>query len=251
MRTINVLPSREVVESLARPWQSTKIPQGFCPSTRTTACSGKTAACLILLNASIESWERSRKNCGNSDGNADNFQRSSYRTRSLALLHLRAERRMRQVWRATIGCKTNMNHVAGETSSTRKVMTEYVHADCHVGPFHFGSETQRLQHSSQTRRPRLAGKLATLPSIGRPVSSQMKAVLFPCEDANNGVHAPGNKEERLADLSCQPLDNFQYDLVTGARETRRGSLRPNRVLRSRAEPPDRVPHSRVRRSRDR
>src|SRR5271154_6798838 len=61
MRTIRVLPSREVVESLARPWQRTKIPQGFCPSTRTTACSGKTAACLILLKASIESCERSQK----------------------------------------------------------------------------------------------------------------------------------------------------------------------------------------------
>src|ERR1700674_251224 len=60
-RTIKVLPSREVVESLARPWHSIKIPQGLCPSARTTACSGKTAACFILLNASIESWERSQK----------------------------------------------------------------------------------------------------------------------------------------------------------------------------------------------
>src|SRR5216684_2216232 len=61
IRTINVLPSREVVESLARPWQRMKIPQGLCPSTRTTACSGKTAACFILLNASSESWERLQK----------------------------------------------------------------------------------------------------------------------------------------------------------------------------------------------
>src|ERR1700687_5103102 len=61
MRTINVLPSREAVESLARPWQRMKIPQGFCPSTRTTACSGKTAACFTLLKASIESGERSQK----------------------------------------------------------------------------------------------------------------------------------------------------------------------------------------------
>src|ERR1700693_5382774 len=60
-RTINVLPSREVVDNLARPWHSIKIPQGLCPSARTTACSGKTAACFILLNASIESWERSQK----------------------------------------------------------------------------------------------------------------------------------------------------------------------------------------------
>src|ERR1700704_5606548 len=58
---IKVLPSRDVVESLARPWQRIKIPHGRCPSTRTTACSGKTAACFILLNASIESWERLQK----------------------------------------------------------------------------------------------------------------------------------------------------------------------------------------------
>ena len=61
IRTINVLPSREAVESLARPWQSMKIPQGLCPSTRTTACSGRTAACFILLKAAIESWERLQK----------------------------------------------------------------------------------------------------------------------------------------------------------------------------------------------
>src|ERR1700693_4973537 len=61
IRIIKVLPSREVVESLARPWQRIKIPHGRCPSTRTTACSGKTAACFILLNASIESWERLQK----------------------------------------------------------------------------------------------------------------------------------------------------------------------------------------------
>src|ERR1700675_1317441 len=61
IRTIKVLPSRDVVESLARPWQRIKTPHGLCPSTRTTACSGKTAACFILLNASIDSWERSQK----------------------------------------------------------------------------------------------------------------------------------------------------------------------------------------------
>src|SRR5208282_1598622 len=61
MRTINVLPSREVVESLARPWQRMKIPQGLCPSTSTTVCSGKTAACLILSKSSIERGERSQK----------------------------------------------------------------------------------------------------------------------------------------------------------------------------------------------
>src|SRR5271155_6853 len=61
IRIIKVLPSREVVESLARPWQRMKIPQALCPSTRTTACSGNTAACLILLKASIDSRERSQK----------------------------------------------------------------------------------------------------------------------------------------------------------------------------------------------
>jgi len=38
-----------------------KIPHGLCPSTRTTACSGKTAACLIRLKASIDSLERLQK----------------------------------------------------------------------------------------------------------------------------------------------------------------------------------------------
>src|SRR5258708_20439093 len=61
MRTIKVLPSREVVESLARPWQRIKIPHGLCPSARTTPCSGKTAPCFISLNASIDSGERSQK----------------------------------------------------------------------------------------------------------------------------------------------------------------------------------------------
>src|SRR5208282_918700 len=61
IRTINVLPSREVVESLARPWQRMKIPQGLCPSTRTTACSGKTAARFILSKAAIDSGDRSQK----------------------------------------------------------------------------------------------------------------------------------------------------------------------------------------------
>src|ERR1035438_1481847 len=61
IRTISVLPSREVVESLARPWQRIKIPQGFCPSTRTAACSGKTAGCLIRLKASMDAGERLQK----------------------------------------------------------------------------------------------------------------------------------------------------------------------------------------------
>jgi hypothetical protein len=43
------------------PWQRMKIPHGLCASTRTTPCSGKTAACFILLNASMDSWERSQK----------------------------------------------------------------------------------------------------------------------------------------------------------------------------------------------
>jgi len=46
-------------------------------------------------------------------------------------------------------------------------MTEWVHADCHIGPLHFASETHCLQHSSRPRQPRLAGRLATLPSVGR------------------------------------------------------------------------------------
>src|SRR5260221_1679869 len=61
VQTLKVLPSREVVEGLARPWQRIKIPHGLCPSARTTACSGKTAACFIWLNASIDSGERSQK----------------------------------------------------------------------------------------------------------------------------------------------------------------------------------------------
>src|ERR1039457_7731725 len=61
IRIISVLPSRDVVESLARPWHRMNIPHGLCPSTSTTACSGKTAACLILLKASIEGRERSQK----------------------------------------------------------------------------------------------------------------------------------------------------------------------------------------------
>ena len=34
---------------------------------------------------------------------------------------------------------------------------EWVHADCHIGPLHFASETHCLQHSSRPRQPRLAG----------------------------------------------------------------------------------------------
>ena len=42
-----------------------------------------------------------------------------------------------------------------------------VHAGCHVGPFHFVSKTHCLQRSSRPRRPRLAGGLTRLPSVGR------------------------------------------------------------------------------------
>jgi hypothetical protein len=61
MRTISVLPSFEVVESLARPWQRMKTPQAACPSTRTTACSGKTAACFIWSKARSVRGARSQK----------------------------------------------------------------------------------------------------------------------------------------------------------------------------------------------
>src|ERR1700674_4194229 len=83
------LASREVAESLVRPWQRIKIPHGLCPSTRTTACSGKTAACFILLNASMDSWERSQKKLRETQmAIKTDFNASSIRTHSLALLHL-------------------------------------------------------------------------------------------------------------------------------------------------------------------
>jgi hypothetical protein len=49
IRIIKVLPSREAVESLARPWQRMKIPHGLCPSTRTTACSGENRGMFYLV----------------------------------------------------------------------------------------------------------------------------------------------------------------------------------------------------------
>src|SRR4029077_10125965 len=125
-RTINVLPSREVVDNLARPWHSIKIPQGLCPSARTTACSGKTAACFILLNASIESWERSQK---------------KLRERRWQLRQLSTQFKPDTL----IGAPSSPAEERAPDGDRRlrKIMME---SFARRLPSHFGSETQCLQH---------------------------------------------------------------------------------------------------------
>jgi hypothetical protein len=69
-----------------------------------------------------------------------------------------------------------------------------------------------------------------------------------------------SKEKRLAVSSCQPfvliellgVRTFEIrspdDPISGGRGTLRGCLRPSRALRSRAQPPDRVPQNRGRKA---
>jgi len=66
-------------------------------------------------------------------------------------------------------------------------MTEREHADCHIGPFHFASETHCLQNSLRPRQPRLAGGLATLPSVGR----HWRLSAFSCQ--LSAVSSQGNR----------------------------------------------------------
>jgi hypothetical protein len=81
------------------------------------------------------------------------------------------ETRARRFWRARID---------QQQISKSRISSDRPFAETDAGgfarrlPFHFGSETQCLQHSSCPPQPRLAGGLATLPSIGRTGSADIK-----------------------------------------------------------------------------
>src|SRR6266481_3446487 len=171
IRIIKVLPSREVVESLARPWQRIKIPQGRCPSTRTTACSGKTAACFILLNASIESWERLQKKLRERKWHLRQLSMQFKPDTLIGAPPSSAKTRLRRFWRETI----DQQQIFKSRISSNRPFAEDEDDDRRFArwlPFHFGRETQCLQHSACPQRPRLAAGLATLPSVGRTGSGE-------------------------------------------------------------------------------
>jgi hypothetical protein len=164
IRIRKVLPSRELAESLACPWQRIKIPHGLCPSTRTTACSGKPRHVLSCGTLQWTPGRDRRKHCGNADGNSDSFQRSSIRTHSLALLHLPQKhvcagfggKRLSSSKYSSLASRQDCPHAEGDDRRFARRL-----------PFDFWSDTQCLQHSSHPQRPRLAAGLARLPSVGR------------------------------------------------------------------------------------
>src|SRR6202521_5656831 len=129
-RTIKVLPSREVVESLARPWHSIKIPQGLCPSARTTACSGKTAACFIRLNASIESWERSQKKLRERRWQLRQLSTQFKPDTLIGAPPSPTKTRLRRFWRETIDQPQIFKSRISSGCPLRKMMTEGLHPAC-------------------------------------------------------------------------------------------------------------------------
>src|SRR3981189_755500 len=161
---IKVLPSRDVVESLARPWHRIKIPHGRCPSTRTTACSGKTAACFILLNASIESWERLQKKLRERRWHLRQLSTQFKPDTLIDAPPSPPGPRLRRFWRETI----DQQQIFKSRISSDSPFAEGDDGRFALRlPFHFRSETQCLQHSPCRQLPGLAAGLATLPSIGR------------------------------------------------------------------------------------
>jgi hypothetical protein len=73
---------------------------------------------------------------------------------------------LRRFWRETI----DQQQIFKSRISSDRPFAEDEDDDrrfAHWLPFHFGFESQCLQHSSRPQRPRLAGGLATLPSVGR------------------------------------------------------------------------------------
>src|SRR5260370_20795605 len=171
MRMIKVLPSREVVESLARPWQRIKIPQGRCPSTRTTACSGKTAACFILLNASIESWERSQKKLRERRWHLRQLSTQFKPDTLIGAPPSSAKTRLRRFWRETIDQQQIFKSRISSDRPLRQMMTEGLHAGCRSIS---GLKVNACSIRHARSGPRLAAGLAMLPSVGRTGSGDCK-----------------------------------------------------------------------------
>ena len=121
----------EVVESLARPWQRMKIPHGLCPSTRTTACSGKTAACFYL----VERFDGLRGEIADKTAGTQMAIKTAFTTQFNPDTLIGAppsptKTRLRRFWRETIDQQQRFKSRISSDCPLRMMMTEGLHAGC-------------------------------------------------------------------------------------------------------------------------